>query len=438
MDNQSTKHNLRTRTNNVSQKETTNKISKQKRAPVAINVSSKTSKAVNQVLPKRLSTGVSRLSVSTTVKTPVNPTLSNRSSTCAGVGHNSTGFVKTTSNNLLPKRPSTGPVLLKKTPSTAAASGTPQTESLSEKVIQLQNKSTDLEKLCNRLQSENEGLQITVAFLSELQVKYEETEANYKQLKEDHIQIQQTILNFQSLVADLSSRVEHTAQLKLEVGDLIDQLHHLKVAHSLVEKGVSTEQQDINSNIVIRGVDLIENQNDSEPELTVVYDKVRSHLGVSEISDFKAVSVKVLQPKNHLSENSKKTPTANTIQVRLSSALTKRQFLQIRRIKKDILSSDIGLSQNSKKPILITEQLTRENQELLFNARSLRKTNNYKFVWSNNGQILARPHPGSRVIRIKDIDHIKCLRTEIQPHLPTNGRIRTNSTIKPNSSNSQE
>lgn len=93
-------------------------------------------------------------------------------------------------------------------------------------------------------------------------------------------------------------------------------------------------------------------------------------------------AVKVLHP-----QNSHKLKSASTIQVQLKSVDAKREFLQIRRVKKDILPTDIGFKQSSNKPILITEQLTKSNQQLLYAARSLRGENKFKYVWSNNGQI---------------------------------------------------
>lgn len=157
------------------------------------------------------------------------------------------------------------------------------------------------------------------------------------------------------------------------------------------------------------------------------------HLGISEVSELKAVSATILQPKGTRNKKTGST-SAKTIRVKLSSVSAKRKFLQIRRIKKEILPTEIGVNQASKKAILITEQLTRANQELLYNARSLRTTNKFKFVWSNDGQILARQTPGSKVIRIRDIDHINTLKAEIQPLHPDNGRFHTDTNLTPSAS----
>lgn len=110
------------------------------------------------------------------------------------------------------------------------------------------------------------------------------------------------------------------------------------------------------------------------------------------------------------------------MQVCLKSIEAKNQFLQVRRIKKDIYPADIGISQQSKRPLLITEQLTRHNQELLFKARSIRGPGGFKFVWSKNGQILARHKENSRVIRITDQNQITQIKEQIDLVTRDNGQ----------------
>lgn len=82
----------------------------------------------------------------------------------------------------------------------------------------------------------------------------------------------------------------------------------------------------------------------------------------------------------------------------------------MRRVKKTISQADIGINSSISHPILVSEELTRSNQELLFQERSLRSQGNYKFVWSFNGQVLARYRQGSKVIRIIDSTHVNELR----------------------------
>lgn len=182
------------------------------------------------------------------------------------------------------------------------------------------------------------------------------------------------------------------------------------------------EQEELNTNVVIRGV--VATTESTESDLRSIYDGIRSHLNVSDCAEFEPVSVTVLS-SNSTNTNDSSRP----IRVILPSVAAKVKFLQIRRTKKDILQSDIGINSTSRRPILISEQLTRGNQELLYKARSLRGQNLYKFVWSSNGQILVRQKANSKVIRILDSEHVNRLRAEsnLEPLLE-DGRLYASTT----------
>lgn len=139
-----------------------------------------------------------------------------------------------------------------------------------------------------------------------------------------------------------------------------------------------------------------------------MYSGIRTHLGIADVRDLDPVSIRIVP-----SIPGKPTSSSRPLQVQLASVVAKRQLLQVTRVEKDILPSDIGLRQQSCPPILITEHLSRLNQELLFQARSLRGLDNYTFVWSCNGQILARRTENTKVMRVIDTAHVNRLRTEL-------------------------
>lgn len=227
--------------------------------------------------------------------------------------------------------------------------------------------------------------------------------------------------SFERLSAENSELKETVANLNSE---LVQAKSTNGRSQSLVEN-TSSEQEAINSNIVIRGADV--NVHTTASDLASIYEGVRNHLEISGVAEFDPISISV-PPSNAAKPNSALRP----IRVTLSSVAAKVKFLQVRRVKKNIVQSDIGIANNSNRPILITEQLTRANQELLFQARSLREGGNYKFVWSKNGEVFARYRPNSKVIKITDSSHINSLRAELNLEpLSHHGRLLASTTQQP-------
>lgn len=234
----------------------------------------------------------------------------------------------------------------------------------------------------------------------------------------------------ETLVSQLTTENTELRQIVTKLQSELTEIGPRSPAPHESEVGISAEQLEINTNIVIRGIAL--KATAPESELRVVYEGIRSHLNISDCTDFEPVSLTVL------ASNADKDSVANRpISVQLPSVAAKTKFLQIRRVKKDIFQSDIGINSTSRRSILITEQLTRRNQELLYRARSLRCRDIFKFVWSSNGQILARQNQNSKVIRIVDTAHVNHLRSEanLEP-LPENGRFHASTTGQISSNNS--
>lgn len=214
-------------------------------------------------------------------------------------------------------------------------------------------------------------------------------------------------------LADIASRLSalekanselqgEVIELKAIVSSQRDIINNFELISSAEEKGISVEQEKINQNIIIRGVDLPEVPN--EQFLIDTFNNIRSHIGIEGEEDIAPSGAEILEPRNKL------TGKTNSIVIRLKSISAKRSFLLARRSKFDIRPSDIKISQRSNSPLIITEQLTDKNQRLLFDARSLRGPSGFKYVWSSNGQILLRLRNKSRVIRVLDHNQIELLR----------------------------
>lgn len=188
-------------------------------------------------------------------------------------------------------------------------------------------------------------------------------------------------------------------ELRSELNEQKNQIILLQRERNARDNGISLEQEEINNNIVVRGIEI---NSDSSPEsLSAAFSGLCAHLGVENVPEFIPEALEIVPALNNKSQTA-----SRPLRVRFKSVSAKRNFLQVRRAKRDIFPSNIGIAQTSRAPLRIDEQLTRSNQELLYQARSLRGKNNYKYVWSNNGQILARKQDRSRVVRIRDFDHL--------------------------------
>lgn len=286
----------------------------------------------------------------------------------------------------------------------------------------------------NRLSSSNKLSTVNACRLSTSVSRLSIPTVQNPNLSDTVRSLESRLTTLEALVSQLTTEntdLRNTvANLQVEVTQCRDHVEQHRTSVTASENNISLEQQDLNTNIVIRGVDVKEDT--PESELLAVYEGIRSHLNISNATDLAPVSVTALS-----SNPTKSNASYRPIRVQLPSVAAKVKFLQIRRVKKDILHSDIGINNVSRRPILISEQLTRHNQELLFQARSLRGQDNFKFVWSTNGQILARHRQNTKVIRIIDTAHINRLRTELNLEaLPEHGRRYTPTTSQLDSNNS--
>lgn len=280
--------------------------------------------------------------------------------------------------------------------------------------VRLTSEIEKLQETSTKLKDEFERVQFVLLDLIGLDSKLEDSHRTNSRLAAEN--------------SELKSELSH---LKSEVLNLRNQFGRLPDAH--LGTGVSAEQESINANVIIRGIDF--EQQPSHDALLEKFDQIRSHLGISTVSDFEPADIGLVHPKT--TTDKEFSTLHKTIRVKFHSVDHKRRFLQIRRTKKSIYPSEVGIKQNSRKPILIVEQLTKQNQQLLYKARSLRTSSDFKFVWSNNGQILARHRQGSKVIRIQDLNHIDQLRSQFSTIHTNDGDVRTDLAIEPNSSSTQ-
>lgn len=156
------------------------------------------------------------------------------------------------------------------------------TSSSSTAVLNQQSRIAAIESAFNQLKSENSELQQTIALLRsdvdsvqlalvqlcDLQFKLEESQQCNSRLTAENTELRNT-------VADLKTE---SIELQSVVSNLSNQVELINKTTSLVESGITVEQDELNTNIIVRGVKL--STDTSETELLSVYSGIRTHLGI--------------------------------------------------------------------------------------------------------------------------------------------------------------
>lgn len=234
--------------------------------------------------------------------------------------------------------------------------------------------------------------------LSSIELKNSQLEARINDLVKDNTSLS-------NIVFELHEVIQAQNQ---EIINLTTLVTNNKLSENSNLTNFHDTQENLNSNIVIRGLDISETDKES---LDKVFENLRTHIGVQADSDLDPVQINILPATNN-SKYIHKRP----IIVKLKSIAAKRKFLQIKRAFKHISSQDIEHQQEHNRLLKISEHLTKKNQVLFHKACALREARNpankYKFVWTNNGQILARKKHKSKVIRIHNLEHINILKNE--------------------------
>lgn len=426
--------------------ENTHHLRSRKNTLVNKGIAQSTKKSQSSVPSPIFSNNASKREIS--VKRTVSKTLTTATKTASGLRTSLSSSSNLTNNTSrvsdVCKRPTANRLSAANNSSAPTTSITPSTHSaikvLSEKISHFESKIDEIVGLYDQLKDENQRLQYVIAELIDLQSKFTDSEECRNQLKSENESLRLGIVELKSEIAQLSSIVlrketeaenDSLDQLKSDISTLSKEFQQLKANKSSVDNNLNADQELLNCNIVIRGAEVTANT--SESELRTVYSGLRNHLGGADVAEFEPVSITVIN-----TNSAKNNTSLKPIRVQFKSVDAKRKFLQVRRVKKTISQIDIGIKGSVSRPILVTEELTRSNQELFFKARSLRNNGNYKFVWTCNGQVLVRFKQSSKVIRITDSEHVSQLQAglHLEPS-PDYGRHHLGASIQSTSDNTQ-
>ncbi|XP_046671034.1 uncharacterized protein LOC124361041 [Homalodisca vitripennis] len=109
----------------------------------------------------------------------------------------------------------------------------------------------------------------------------------------------------------------------------------------------------------------------------------------------------------------------------------KEEFLQKRRVKRNLNTSDIGFPSPAS-VIYVNESLTPIRRRIFNEVRSIKKEKGFTFVWIRNGKIMVRPSEGDKVSAVSNWNDVEKLRklpaTTGSPQAPGNELLTDNST----------
>ncbi|KAG8250989.1 hypothetical protein J6590_090353 [Homalodisca vitripennis] len=97
------------------------------------------------------------------------------------------------------------------------------------------------------------------------------------------------------------------------------------------------------------------------------------------------------------------------IVVKFTRRTVKEEFLQKRRVKRNLNTSDIDFPSPAS-VIYINESLTPTRRRIFNEVRSIKKEKGFTFIWIRNGEILVRPSEGDKVSAVSNWNDVEKLR----------------------------
>lgn len=95
--------------------------------------------------------------------------------------------------------------------------------------------------------------------------------------------------------------------------------------------------------------------------------------------------------------------------IRMVRRMDADALLQKRRVKRNLNTSDIGLTTTSADAVYVNESLTPARRRLLHLARQAKNEKGYAFLWIRGGKILLRKDQGAKVIVVSHLEDLKNL-----------------------------
>lgn len=196
-----------------------------------------------------------------------------------------------------------------------------------------------------------------------------------KELKSEIDDLKQSMEILNGIVETLRSEKEVLAA---------DNKRLLNENNLLSKKVQELEQYSRINNVEIKGIPCTQGE-DCVAILQKVGDTVGCPLVPSDLDIVHRVPTKVKEKKN--------------VVARFCSRSKKNEFISKAR-KAKLCLGDLGISSAINSPVYVNDRLTPTNKSLFTKALTLKKANNWKFLWTENCAIKARKTTDSQVYRI--------------------------------------
>lgn len=173
------------------------------------------------------------------------------------------------------------------------------------------------------------------------------------------------------------------SKIKATVIDLVKE--NKTLTNTIVELSSdvnSLKQQNLRNNLIVAGVPYKKGEN-----LKEIFVKLSKTLNV-EVTEGNFQIRRFAAKSDSISGN---------ILVELDQYTVKKELLR-RRKTKNILCSELGFGGESS--VVLFNQLTHDNLEILAEAKKLKSECNFKFVWFQNNQILARKTEKAKIFTL--------------------------------------
>lgn len=101
-----------------------------------------------------------------------------------------------------------------------------------------------------------------------------------------------------------------------------------------------------------------------------------------------------------------------SIIVKFTRGSIKEELLRQRKIKRNLNTSDIGMTSGPAEVIYMNESLTSTRRKIFNAARTLRKEKGYTYIWIKNGKIFLRNNEGDKAVLLTSLEQVEKLKNQ--------------------------